>query len=155
MNDLLKSKRYQLGLRLRRLWYNIKYFLNGETRRDKRERKAWANLAKKARANMIADDERDERRITGLESQMRFAMNHGYLQEDRPYKDCMKPEHFQVIMRNRVVELKVGDQTIYEVNTKGMEEWEVEEFWHMLKDKSKLYRPRPIIRAVMSDRFPQ
>ena len=83
---------------------------------------------------------------------------HGYLQESsyRPYKGCISDEHYDLIMRNRVVQLNVDDYTVFEVNTKGMDTWEIDEFWAMLRDKSKLNRPKPIIiKSVMSDRFPQ
>jgi len=140
----------------RRQWWNVKYFLNGEMRRDKRQRKAWAKLAHKARARQIADD-MQQAQAYGLKEQVDELMTHGYLQEAsyRPYKGCMSDEHYELIMRNRVVELNVAGRTVFEVNTKGMEAWEVDEFWDMLKDKSKLNRPHPIIREVMSDRFPQ
>ena len=140
----------------RRQWWNVKYFLNGEMRRDKRQRKAWAKLAHKARARQIADDMQQAQQY-GLKEQVDELMTHGYLQEAsyRPYKGCMSDEHYELIMRNRVVELNVAGRTVFEVNTKGMEAWEIDEFWDMLKDKSKLNRPHPIIREVMSDRFPQ
>lgn len=136
-NDLLKYMGYRFGWRLRHLWWTVKYFLNGETRRDKRERAAWAKLVKKARLSQSADDMRDAEG------------------GDRPYKGHMNTEHFDLIMRNRVVFNIVDGRTIYEVNTKGLLPWEVDEFWHMLKDKICLHRPRPIIREVISGRFPQ
>lgn len=157
MSNLVRNKGYRFGVWLRRLWWKVKYFFNGEARQDRRERKAWAALSKKALRKRLAEftrEEREERRAK-LADRVAIAVKHGYLEEDRPYKDCMTAEHFDVIMRSRVVELKVDGRTLYEVNTKGMEEWEVEEFWHMLKNKSRLHRPHPIIREVISDRFPQ
>ena len=147
------SKGHELGLRLRRLWWHVKYFLNGDTRRDKRERKAWARKAKKAMMSRIADDlneEREARRRT-LKTATDRLMTH----PDRPYKNCMKQEHFDVIMRNRVVEAKRGGRTVYEVNIKGMDAWEVDEFWAMLREKIKLHRPTSVITAIESGRFPQ
>ncbi len=140
----------------RRQWWNVKYFFNGEMRRDKRQRKAWAKLAYKARASRIAEDMQQAQEY-GLADKVEELVKHGYLQESsyRPYKGCMSDEHYELIMNNRVVELNVAGRTILEVNTKGMEAWEIDEFWAMLKDKSKLNRPHPIIREVMSDRFPQ
>ncbi len=140
----------------RRQWWNVKYFLNGEMRRDKRERKAWAKLTYKARARRLAEDTIEAQRY-GLKEEVAKLIEHGYLQESsyRPYKGCMSDEHYELIMRNRVVQLNVEGRTIYEVNVKGMEGWEVDEFWAMLKDKSKLNRPQPIIRDIQSDRFPQ
>ena len=152
----LKSKGYRFGLRLRRCCWSVWYFINGEMRRDKRQRKAWAKLAKKARIRQISEDMAEAQKY-GLKEKVAELMEHGYLQESsyRPYKGCMTDEHYELIMRNRVVQLQVEDRTIYEVNTKGMDAWEVDEFWAMLKDKCKLNRPHPIIREVMSDRFPQ
>ena len=140
----------------RRQWWNVKYFINGEMRRDKRERKAWAKQAAKTRAKYLAEDKLEAQRY-GLKEEVAKLIEHGYLQESsyRPYKGCMSDEHYEMIMRNRVVQLNVEDHTIYEVNTKGMDAWEIDEFWAMLKDKCKLNRPHPIIREVMSDRFPQ
>ncbi len=155
MNDLLK---YQLGLRLRRLWYTVKYFCNGETRRDKRELKAWAALSKKALRQRMIDDffgeDRAERRLR-LADQVKLAVEKGYLQKDRPYKGCIKEDHYDVIMRSRVTLVERAGSLIYEVNTKDMESWEIDEFHHMLRDRTKLHRPHPIIREVVSDRFPQ
>ena len=150
------NRGYRIGMWFRRQWWTVKYFLNGEMRQDKRERKAYAKLAMKARKRQIADDMQQAQEY-GLKEQVEELMKHGYLQEAsyRPYKGCMSDEHYEVIMRNRVVQLTVEGRTIYEVNTKGMEAWEIDEFWAMLKDKSKLNRPHPIIRGVMSDRFPQ
>ncbi len=131
----------------------MKYFLNGDTRRDKRERKAWAKLARKTMMSRMADDmneEREARRGTLKRSAARL-MTH----PDRPYKNCMKEEHFDVIMRNRVVEVERGGLTVYEVNTMGMDTWEVDEFWAMLRDKTKLHRPTPVITAIESGKFPQ
>jgi hypothetical protein len=141
---------------LRRQWWSVKYFINGEMRRDKRERASWAKLAKKSLMKRMADDEREARRY-GLKQQVDELVKHGYLQDatTRPYKGCMSNEHYELIMHNRVVQLNVEGHTIYEVNTKGMDAWEVDEFWAMLKDRSKLNRPKPIIREVLSDRFPQ
>lgn len=141
----------------RRQWWNVKYFLNGEMRRDKRQRKAWANLAHKARARRLAEDKLEAQRY-GLKDKCEELIKHGYLQESsyRPYKGCISDEHYDLIMRNRVVQLNVDDYTVFEVNTKGMDTWEIDEFWAMLRDKSKLNRPKPIIiKSVMSDRFPQ
>ena len=150
------TRGYRVGMWFRRLWWNVKYFINGEMRRDKRERKAWAKLAMKARQRRIAEDMMEEQRY-GLKDKVEELMAHGYLQESscRPYKGCMSKEHYEMIMRNRVVQLNVEGRTVYEVNVKGMEVWEVDEFWAMLKDKSKLNRPQPIIRDIQSDRFPQ
>lgn len=138
----------------RRQWWNVKYFINGEMRRDKRERKAWANLARKARARRLAEDQMEAQQY-GLTEQVEELMKHGYLQESRPYKGCMSDEHYEMIMRNRVVHQIVDDYTIYEVNTKGMDAWEIDEFWAMLKNKSRLNRPRAVIREIQSDKFPQ
>ncbi len=96
------------------------------------------------------NDERDERRRL-LKGSVDRLMTH----PDRPYMNCMTEEHFDVIMRNRVVEDERGGLKIYEVNTKGMDAWEVEEFWAMLREKTKLHRPTPIIEAIESGRFPQ
>ncbi len=150
------TRGYRVGMWFRRQWWNVKYFINGEMRRDKRERKAWAKMAYKARARRLAEDQMEAQRY-GLKGQVEELMKHGYLQESsyRPYKGCMSDEHYEMIFRNRVVQLTVDDRTIYEVNTKGMDAWEIDEFWAMLKDKCKLNRPHPIIREVMSDRFPQ
>ncbi len=152
----LKNKRYRFGMRLRRCWWSVKYFINGEMRKDKRERKAWAKLAMKTRTKRIAEDMAEAQQY-GLKEQVDELVKHGYLQDAtaRPYKGCMTEEHYELIMRNRVVQLDVEGRTLYEVNTKGMDAWEVDEFWAMLKDKCKLNRPHPIIREVMSDRFPQ
>ena len=106
---------------------------------------------------MIAEDlqeEREERRIHLAES-VKTVLAQGAYQKDRPYKGCMDEGHFDVIMRNRVVEVEREGRKIYEVNTKGMDAWEVDEFRNMLKDKTKLQRPTPIIREVISGRFPQ
>ncbi len=156
MNELRINRGYQLGRWLQRQWWTVKYFINGEMRRDKRERKAWANLAMKARRQQIADDMREAQEY-GLKEQVEEMVKHGYLQESsyRPYKGCMTDEHYELIVRNRVVQLDVEGRTMYEVNTKGMDGWEIDEFWAMLKDKCKLNRPHPIIREVISDRFPQ
>lgn len=67
----------------------------------------------------------------------------------------MTKDHFDVIMRNRVVETERGGLTVYEVNTMGMAAWEIEEFWAMMRDRNKLHRPTPIITAIQSERFPQ
>ena len=152
----LKTKGYRIGLWLRRCWWSVKYFINGEMRRDKRERKAWAKLARKALIKRLGDDTAEAHKY-GLKGQVEQLVEHGYLQDAtlRPYKGCMTDEHYELIMRNRVVQLTVEGRTLYEVNTKGMDAWEVDEFWAMLKDKCKLNRPHPIIREVMSDRFPQ
>lgn len=125
-------------------------------RRDKRQRKAWSNVAMKARQRRL-DEDTIEAQQYELNEQVEELMKHGYMQESttRPYKGCMTDEHYELIMRGRVVELNVEGHTLYEVNTKGMDAWEVDEFWAMLKDKCKLNRPHPIIREVMSDRFPQ
>ncbi len=134
----------------------MKCFLKGEMRRDKRQRKAWSNVAMKARQRRL-DEDTIEAQQYELNEQVEELMKHGYMQESttRPYKGCMTDEHYELIMRGRVVELNVEGHTLYEVNTKGMDAWEVDEFWAMLKDKCKLNRPHPIIREVMSDRFPQ
>lgn len=131
----------------------MKYFLNGDTRRDKLERKAWAKLARKAMLSRMADDFKEEReaRRRMIERSVARLMTH----PDRPYRNCMKEEHFDVIMRNRVVEVERDGHKIYEVNTKGMDAWEVDEFWAMLGEKTKLHRPTPIIHAIESGRFPQ
>lgn len=153
------NKGYRLGGRLRRLWYKVQYFLNGEGRQAKRERKAWAKLAKKHLRQRLAEDMRTiwtiQERRERLAEQVAVAVREGYLQEERPYKGCMTDEHYDVIMRSRVVQLNVEDRTIYEVNTKGMEDWEIEEFWHMLRARCRFHRQRPVIREVISDRFPQ
>lgn len=156
MNELRNNRGYRLGRWLQRQWWTVKYFINGEMRRDKRERKAWANLAMKARRQQIADDMREAQEY-GLKEQVEEMVKHGYLQEPsyRPYKGCMTDEHYELIVRNRVVQLDVEGRTIYEVNTKGMDGWEIDEFWEMLKDKCKPNRSHPIIREVISDRFPQ
>ncbi len=141
----------------RRLWWNVKYFINGEMRRDKRQRKAWARKAHKARARRLMEDKLEGQRY-GIQEEVAKLMKHGYLQESsyRPYKGCISDEHYDLIMRNRVVQLNVADYTVFEVNTKGMDTWEIDEFWAMLRDKSKLNRPKPIIiKSVMSDKFPQ
>ncbi len=140
----------------RRQWWNVKYFINGEMRRDKRERKAWAKLSAKAQMKRIIENT-DGAQLYGFSPKIEEFMKDGYVQDgiERPYKGCMSDEHYELIMRNRVVQLNVEGRTIYEVNTKGMEAWEIDEFWAMLKDKCKLNRPHPIIREVMSDRFPQ
>ena len=150
------TRGYRVGMWFRRQWWNVKYFINGEMRRDKRERKEWANLVYKARARYLAEDKMEAQQY-GLKEKCEELIEHGYLQESsyRPYKGCMSDEHYEMIFRNRVVQLNVEDHTIYEVNTKGMDAWEIDEFWAMLKDKCKLNRPHPIIREVMSDRFPQ
>ncbi len=134
----------------------MKYFLNGEMRQDKRLRKAWSKLAMKTRQRQL-DEDTIEAQQYGLQEPVEELMKHGNLLEDtlRPYKGCMTDEHYELIMHGRVVQRDVEGHTLYEVNTKGMDAWEVDEFWAMLKDKCKLNRPHPIIREVMSDRFPQ
>lgn len=156
MTELRNNKGYRLGFWLQRQWWTIKYFINGEMRRDKRQRKAWAKLTMEIRKKQIADEMREAQEY-GLKEQVEKMVQHGYLQESsyRPYKDCMTDEHYDLIMRNRVVELNIEDRTIYEVNTKGLDGWEIDEFWAMLKDKCKSSRVHPIIREVISDRFPQ
>ena len=143
-------------MRLRRCWWSVKYFINGEMRKDKRERKAWAKLAQKARMKLIAEDDSEALQY-GLQKQVAELLKHGHSQDAtlRPYRGWMSDEHYEMILRNRVVQQRVEDYTVYEVNTKGMDAWEIDEFWAMLRDKCKLNRPQPIIREVISDRFPQ
>jgi len=63
-------------LRIRRLWWHVKYFLNGDTRRDKRERKAWAKL----RVEGIRTSKERVRRLMreyGLQAPHRAGHRHG------------------------------------------------------------------------------
>lgn len=110
----------------------------------------WARSGRQALATKL----REERRRK-LRKQVIIAVEHGAYGSDRPYLGCMSKEHFDVIMRNRVVTTEVDDKTIYELNTKGLAEWEVEEFHFMLVDDTENHPRSPIIREVISDRFPQ
>jgi hypothetical protein len=136
------------------MWLKVKYFLNGEARRDRRMRKALTGPAGQALQKKMREDDLEERRHR-LRKAVIIAVDHGEYGSERPYKGCLTPEHFDVIMRNRVVLTHVGDKMVYELNTKGLADWEVEEFHFMLLEDTEHYPQTPIIREVMSDRFPQ
>lgn len=150
----MHTRGYKLGLWLRRIFFKVLYLLNGEARRDKRERQMWARKGRQALEQLRRDDDLEERRKR-LRQSVIIAVEHGEYGSSRPYKGCLTPEHFDVIMRNRVVVTHVDDKMIYELNTKGLADWEVEEFHFMLLEGTQHYPQTPIIREVISDRFPQ
>lgn len=91
----------------------------------------------------------------GLKKKIIRAKEYGEPDSDRPYKGCMTREHFDVIRRNRVLTRHLEGRIVFEINTKDLAEWELEEFRAMLKEEMRFQCPTPVLREVLSDRFPQ
>lgn len=125
-------------------WFNIRINSN------ERQRKIWAKIGLKSLRGKFREGQR-----VSLGKKLIPAKEHGEPDSDRPYKGCMTQEHFDVIRRNRVLTRHLEGRIVFEINTKDLAEWELEEFRALLKEEMRFQCPPPILREVLSDKFPQ